>query len=83
MFCLFINQLKRRQRDAGNLAPDEDYGTATRIPDSNEFDLEAIWDEEWERNLLVAALFRTLSYILLQLLLYYQSHQNLKGHAPE
>ena len=44
--------------------------------------VELIW-VQWRENLLVAALFRTLSYNLLQLLLYYQSHQNLKGHAPE
>jgi hypothetical protein len=55
--------LKRRQRDAGNLAPDEDYGTATGIPDPTEFDLEAIWDEEWERNLLAAALERIKSRV--------------------
>jgi RNA polymerase sigma factor (sigma-70 family) len=57
-----INQLKRRQRDAGNLPSDED-GTATRIPDPTEFDLEAIWDEEWEQNLLAAALERIKSRV--------------------
>ena len=57
-----INQLKRRQRDAGNLPSDED-GTATRIPDPTEFDLEAIWDEEWKKNLLAAALERIKSRV--------------------
>jgi RNA polymerase sigma-70 factor (ECF subfamily) len=32
--------------------------TVERIPDPAGFDLEAIWDEEWEKNLLSAALAR-------------------------
>jgi len=55
-----INQLKRRQRDAGNSPSDESEGTAPveRIPDRTEFNLEAIWDEEWKKNLFAAALER-------------------------
>jgi RNA polymerase sigma factor (sigma-70 family) len=66
-----VNQLKRRQRDpilptlgpahsGGPTAGDDTDRTATleRIPDPTGVDLEAVWDEEWENNLLSAALDR-------------------------
>lgn len=66
-----INQLKKRRRDPGSVAADspsfspahfrnqsEGTATADRIPDPAGIDLEAVWDEEWEKNLLAAALER-------------------------
>ena len=59
-----INQLKRRERDKVQQASDLSGAGETpdlrweQIPDPAGFDLEAIWDEEWEKNLLTAALER-------------------------
>jgi RNA polymerase sigma factor (sigma-70 family) len=66
-----LNQLKRRQRDQGGpfMGPPEfsaPYATEAadrtstldRVPDPAGPDLEAIWDEEWEKNLLSAAMER-------------------------
>lgn len=66
-----LNQLKRRQRDKGDpttgladpgrLPPRDDTdrtATLERIPDPAAVVLEAAWDEEWEKNLLSAALER-------------------------
>jgi len=58
------DQLQRRkgignqQRAASHLADERGTRTATieRIPDPVGSNLEAIWDEEWEKNLLQAAL---------------------------
>jgi RNA polymerase sigma factor (sigma-70 family) len=58
-------QQKRQQMGSQGLpksAPMHDEGTRTspseQIPDPAGFDLAAIWDEEWERNLLQTALGR-------------------------
>ena len=64
-----INQLKKRRRDQGRPAaavsgaraasrPDDTDRTPTRerIPDLAGFPLETVWDEEWEKHLLAAAL---------------------------
>jgi RNA polymerase sigma factor (sigma-70 family) len=57
-----INQLKRRQREGDrrkNRPPsDESTATVEKIVDPNGFYLEAIWDKEWESNLLAAGLER-------------------------
>jgi RNA polymerase sigma-70 factor (ECF subfamily) len=66
-----LNQLRRRKRDQGiptiGLAdPDrplpredaESTATIERLPDPAGVDLEAVWDEEWNKNLLAAALER-------------------------
>ena len=59
-----INQLKRRERDKLQQASDLSGSGETpdlrweQISDPAGFDLEAIWDEEWEKNLLTAALER-------------------------
>jgi RNA polymerase sigma factor (sigma-70 family) len=50
-----INQIKRRERDSAEQAPDL---LLEQIPDPAGFDLEAIWDVEWEKNLFAAALER-------------------------
>lgn len=60
-----INQLKRRNSNAKHLAsgasaskrPDE-TATIERAPDPAGCDLEAIWESEWETNLLKAAVER-------------------------
>jgi RNA polymerase sigma-70 factor (ECF subfamily) len=60
------NQLKKRSAEAVRHAPVVDSGspradetpTIERIPDPDGFRLEAIWDDEWEKNLLAAALER-------------------------
>jgi len=59
-----INQLKRRERDKVQQASDLSGSGETpdlrweQISDPAGFDLEALWDEEWEKNLLTAALER-------------------------
>jgi RNA polymerase sigma factor (sigma-70 family) len=61
-----LDQFQKRGPAAGQSIPkplpahDEETRTATveRVPDSAGFDLRAIWDEEWERNLLQTALAR-------------------------
>jgi RNA polymerase sigma factor (sigma-70 family) len=63
-----MNQLKRRQRNqavpasalsdsGGSRSQEETDRTATveRIPDPAGVDLEAVWDKEWEKNLLSTA----------------------------
>ena len=64
-----INQWKKRRGDPGNPAPavsgaraacnrdgTDRTPTLERIPDPAGFPLEAVWDEEWEKHLLAAAL---------------------------
>jgi RNA polymerase sigma-70 factor (ECF subfamily) len=55
------DQLRRRQKDIARLQRQEDTSTGTdaieRIPDPGP-QLEASWDEEWEHNLLNAAIDR-------------------------
>ena len=60
-----INQLKRRAREAGHrplpvgdLASTEGTNISDRIAAPAGCDFEAIWDAEWEKNLLAAALER-------------------------
>jgi len=66
-----INQLKKREWEGAGWAhrtgpagktpaarSTDDTATVERIPDPAGFDLESIWDEEWEKNLLAAALER-------------------------
>jgi RNA polymerase sigma-70 factor (ECF subfamily) len=56
------NQRKKRQREERRVANpvDSDGETAAidRIADPAGFDLESIWEEEWKKNLLTAALER-------------------------
>jgi RNA polymerase sigma-70 factor (ECF subfamily) len=56
------DQFRKRQRlDAPQPhRSDETRGTATidRVPDPAGFDLDAVWDQEWEKNLVDAALQR-------------------------
>jgi RNA polymerase sigma factor (sigma-70 family) len=53
---------RKRERDRGGPARDSEARAVAaeleRIPDPAGVDLEAIWDEEWERNLTDAALAR-------------------------
>jgi RNA polymerase sigma-70 factor (ECF subfamily) len=53
---------RKRERDRGGPARDSEgmalAAELERIPDPAGVDLEAIWDEEWERNLTDAALAR-------------------------
>ena len=52
---------RKRERDRGGPARDSEAVLALeleRIPDPAGVDLEAIWDEEWEKNLADAALAR-------------------------
>ena len=52
---------RKRERDRGGPARDSEAILASeleRIPDPAGVDLEAIWDEEWEKNLADAALAR-------------------------
>jgi len=61
-----INQLKKRAAEAARLVPASVSATQQpdettlleRIPDPRGFDFEAIWESEWEKNLLNAALER-------------------------
>jgi RNA polymerase sigma factor (sigma-70 family) len=61
-----LDQLQKRQQMANQSLPksarrQEDQtrtGTVERVPDPARPDLAAIWDEEWERNLVQAALAR-------------------------
>jgi RNA polymerase sigma factor (sigma-70 family) len=56
------NQKKKRQREERRLtnAVDSEEETAAieRIADPAGFDLESVWEEEWQKNLLTAALER-------------------------
>jgi RNA polymerase sigma-70 factor (ECF subfamily) len=55
------DQLRRRSSaDLGEQRPDDTRRTSTleRIPDPRGLELEAVWDEEWKRNLLRVALER-------------------------
>jgi RNA polymerase sigma-70 factor (ECF subfamily) len=57
-----INQWKKRNRDGGKVA-DETRASdpsviATAPIESSRFELESIWNQEWEKNLLKAALER-------------------------
>jgi RNA polymerase sigma-70 factor (ECF subfamily) len=51
---------RRRARSSSAAKSDEPTGTdaINRIPDPNGPELEAVWDEEWEKNLMGAALAR-------------------------
>jgi len=51
---------RKRERDRGGPARDSEMALAEldRIPDPAGVDLEAIWNEEWEKNLTDAALAR-------------------------
>jgi RNA polymerase sigma-70 factor (ECF subfamily) len=58
-----INQFKKRrpdQLDRAHRAPGDSRETATldRIRDPNGLELEAVWDREWEKNLMDVALER-------------------------
>jgi RNA polymerase sigma-70 factor (ECF subfamily) len=54
------DQLRKRQREAGAFGRRHETTTRTstvgRIPDPAGFDLEAIWDREWQRNIFDAAI---------------------------
>src|ERR1700677_3445822 len=56
------DQFRRRQRGVehqrGFSAASDDTATVERVPGSDGADLEAVWDEEWERNLIDAAIDR-------------------------
>ena len=56
------DQVRKRQRNIQPARWKDDTGTGTdtieRIPDPAGEKLEAIWDEEWERNLMDAAIER-------------------------
>lgn len=57
------DQFRKRQREARSLGRDDrgdSAGTdlAERVPDPARPDLEVIWDEEWDRNLLEVAIER-------------------------
>ena len=56
------NQKKKRQREENRLQNPNDASDETaaieRIADPAGFDLESVWDEEWRKNLLRAALER-------------------------
>jgi RNA polymerase sigma-70 factor (ECF subfamily) len=55
-------QFRRRERERGKLAGDSDAGhppvELEEIPDASGVCPEAVWEQEWERNLLEAALAR-------------------------
>jgi RNA polymerase sigma factor (sigma-70 family) len=57
------DQFRRRtgQRSAGDPTPDDTGRTATveRVPDPDSLELDAVWEEEWQKNLLDAAMART------------------------
>ena len=61
-----LNQLKKRDREVARLVPAEvsastpsgEAATIEQIPDPKGFDLDVIWEAEWEKNLLSAALER-------------------------
>jgi len=55
------NQFRRRRRHAAVVdTPEDGDGTAwlEQLPDERRNDLEKMWDEEWERNLMDAAIER-------------------------
>lgn len=60
--CRIIDQLRKRlpqkHAAAGRGAPDADTATVERIADPHGFDPCALWDEEWERNLMDVAIER-------------------------
>lgn len=54
-----ITQLKRRDKAglaAGASGAGETFDRLSQMPDPAGFDLETIWDEEWEKSILAAAL---------------------------
>jgi RNA polymerase sigma-70 factor (ECF subfamily) len=56
-----VDQLRRRRPEPGGRArADASARTATidRVVDPNTVNLDAVWDEQWERNLLEAAIAR-------------------------
>ena len=58
-----VDQFRKRSPEQAALAvhrPDETARTSTieRVPDPASFDLDAVWDREWERNLMDAAMER-------------------------
>jgi RNA polymerase sigma factor (sigma-70 family) len=58
-----LNQLKRREREASQIPPPigdsaDRMDALERLADPAGCDLDAIWDAEWEKNLLAAALER-------------------------
>src|SRR5438876_1376921 len=55
----FRKRLPLGRRGARRSDTDSQTGTAERVPDPRGFSLEAIWEEEWEKNLVDAALERT------------------------
>lgn len=54
------NQFRRRKKHAPVLDGPDDDGTAwlEQFPDERSNDLDRLWDEEWERNLMDAAIER-------------------------
>ena len=60
------DQLRKRLRDAAVIHPDE-TGTATalieRLPDPHGNELERVWDDEWQKNVLDTALSRVKSKV--------------------
>jgi RNA polymerase sigma-70 factor (ECF subfamily) len=61
-----INQLKRRRRDGAAALEQRDGSAAGQLAEPATFDLEAIWDAEWERGLLNAALERVKRQVSLE-----------------
>jgi len=55
-----VDQLRKRGRVNQRGPSDDDRRTATieRVPDSNVVDLDALWEKEWQENLLAAAITR-------------------------
>ena len=57
-----VDQFRKRQRDVEVLQPDSDTSTSTsgvgHLVDPAGLKLESLWDEEWEANLLEAAIER-------------------------
>ena len=52
------DQLRKRQRDAKLVAPRDDESSGTRIMDSipDPVGINAVWEDEWQKNLIEAAL---------------------------
>ena len=60
------NQLKKRAKESGggdDPRPNERVLNIDELPDPAGFNLETIWDEEWEKNLLCAALERVKRHV--------------------
>jgi RNA polymerase sigma-70 factor (ECF subfamily) len=57
-----VGQFRRRQRDlaphARTLADPDRTATVERLPDPESLDLDSLWEEEWRKNLIDAALRR-------------------------